>query len=123
MRGLDSGNSGDMAQMALPTQHTSHHQKHTKQLIKLFYVLCCCCFCCCFCNQTPFKGWGHGEDYGAPEAGQLPRAWTRGRRKTKSRQIASGSKKQNEMRGVLGPVSAGAAGRILDSANPRVIRA
>ena len=30
---------------------------------------------------------------------------------------------QNEMRGVLGPVSASAAGRILDSANPREIRA
>ena len=29
---------------------------------------------------------------------------------------------QNEMRGVLGRVSAGAAGRILDSANPREIR-
>ena len=29
---------------------------------------------------------------------------------------------QNEMRGVLGPVSTGAAGRILDSANPREIR-
>ena len=30
---------------------------------------------------------------------------------------------QNEMKGVLGRVSAGAAGRILDSANPREIRA
>ena len=30
---------------------------------------------------------------------------------------------QNEMRGVLGRVSAGAAGRILDSANLREIRA
>ena len=30
---------------------------------------------------------------------------------------------QNEMRGVLGQVCAGAAGRILDSANPREIRA
>ena len=30
---------------------------------------------------------------------------------------------QNEMRGVLGRVSAGAAGRILDSANPKEIRA
>ena len=30
---------------------------------------------------------------------------------------------QDEMRGVLGRVSAGAAGRILDSANPREIRA
>ena len=30
---------------------------------------------------------------------------------------------QNEMRGVLGRVSAGAAGKILDAANPREIRA
>ena len=30
---------------------------------------------------------------------------------------------QNEMRGVLGRVSTGAAGRILDSANPKEIRA
>ena len=30
---------------------------------------------------------------------------------------------QNEMRGVLGRVSAGVAGRILDSANPSEIRA
>ena len=30
---------------------------------------------------------------------------------------------QNEMRGVLGCATAGAAGRILDSANPREIRA
>ena len=30
---------------------------------------------------------------------------------------------QNEMRGVLGRVSTGAAGRILDSANPEEIRA
>ena len=30
---------------------------------------------------------------------------------------------QNEMRGVLGRVSAGTAGRILDSANPEEIRA
>ena len=29
---------------------------------------------------------------------------------------------QNEMRGVLGRVSAGAAGKIFDSANPREIR-
>ena len=26
------------------------------------------------------------EDHGAPEAGQLPTAWTRGRRETESRQ-------------------------------------
>ena len=38
-------------------------------------------------------------------------------------QTVCSSTVQNEMRGVLGPVSAGAAGRILDSANPREIRA
>ena len=32
------------------------------------------------------------EDHGAPEAGQLPRAWTRGRRETESRQRVSGAK-------------------------------
>ena len=32
------------------------------------------------------------EDYGAPEAGQLPRVWARGRRETESRQRVSGVK-------------------------------
>ena len=32
------------------------------------------------------------EDYGAAEAGQLPRAWTIGRKETESRQRASGAK-------------------------------
>ena len=64
------------------------------------------------------------EDHGAPEAGQLPRVWARGRSETESRQRVSGAKSrswtvQNEMRGVLGRVSTGAAARILDSANPR----
>ena len=59
------------------------------------------------------------EDYKAPEAGQLFRAWIRGRRETKSRQRVRSWTVQNEIRGVLGRVSAGAAGRILDSANPR----
>ena len=45
-----------------------------------------------------------------------------GRRETESHQRVSGAKSrswtvQNEMRGILGRVSAGAAGRILDSAN------
>ena len=30
------------------------------------------------------KDWDMAEDYGAPEAGQLPRAWTKGRRETES---------------------------------------
>ena len=35
---------------------------------------------------------GMAEDHGAPEAGQLPRAWTRGRTETESRQRVSGAK-------------------------------
>ena len=35
---------------------------------------------------------GMAEDHRAPEARQLPRAWTRGRRETDSRQKASGAK-------------------------------
>ena len=35
---------------------------------------------------------GMAEDHGTPEAGQLPKTWTRGRRETKSRQRVSGIK-------------------------------
>ena len=70
------------------------------------------------------------EDHRAPEAGQLPKAWNRNRIETESRQRASAAKSefrswtvQKEMRGVVGRVSAGAAGKILDSANPKEIRA
>ena len=35
---------------------------------------------------------GMAEDHGAPEAGQLPRAWTRGRRETRNRKRVSGAK-------------------------------
>ena len=67
------------------------------------------------------------EDHGAPEAGQLPRASIRNRRDRESpmselRRVRSCWTVQNEMRGVLGRVSAGAAVRILDSANPKEIR-
>ena len=34
---------------------------------------------------------GMAEDHGAPEAGKLPRAWTRGPKETESRQRASGA--------------------------------
>ena len=61
------------------------------------------------------------EDHGAPE-GQRPRVSTRDLRETDSRQRVHSWTVQNEMRGVLGRVSAGAAGRILDSANPREIK-
>ena len=62
------------------------------------------------------------EDHGAPEAEQLPSVWTKGRGETNSRQRVRSWTVQNEMRSVLGRVSTGAAGRILDSANPRDIR-
>ena len=66
------------------------------------------------------------EDHGAPEAGQLPRVWTRGRKETESlhseRCRVCSWTVQNEMRDVLGRVSTGAARRILDSANPSEIR-
>ena len=42
--------------------------------------------------------------------------------KERAAQIVRSWTVQNEMRGVLGRVSAGAAGRILDSTNPREIR-
>ena len=35
---------------------------------------------------------GMAEDHGAPESGQLPRFWTRGRTETESRQRVSGAK-------------------------------
>ena len=40
---------------------------------------------------TPSEGWGMAEDHGAPEARQLPRVWTRGRKETESRQRVSGA--------------------------------
>ena len=40
---------------------------------------------------SPSEGWGLAEDHGAPEAGKLPRVWTRGRRETESRQRVSGA--------------------------------
>ena len=43
-------------------------------------------------TQPPPMYGGMAEDYGAPEAGQLPKAWTRGRKGIKSRQRASGAK-------------------------------
>ena len=41
---------------------------------------------------TPSEGWGMAGDHGAPEAGQLPRVWTRGHKETESRQRVSGAK-------------------------------
>ena len=38
------------------------------------------------------RGGGMADNHGAPEAGQLPRVWTRGHRETESRQRVSGVK-------------------------------
>ena len=42
-------------------------------------------------RPLPWDG-GMEEDHGAPEAGQLPMVWTRGRTETESRQRVSGAK-------------------------------
>ena len=63
------------------------------------------------------------ENHEVPEAGQLPRAWTRGRRETENCQRVHSWALQNEMRCVVVRVSAGATGRIFDSANYREIGA
>ena len=44
-----------------------------------------------FTRPLPRNG-GMAEDHGAPEAGQLPRVWTRGHKETESRQRVSGAK-------------------------------
>ena len=68
------------------------------------------------------------EDHGALEAGQHPGSGpevVERQRVVKDRasQRVRSWTMQNEMKGVLGRVSAGTAGRILDSANLREIRA
>ena len=67
------------------------------------------------------------EDHGAPEAGQPPGSGPEvvERQRVAKEGVAQRVRSwtvQNEMRGVLGRVSTGAAGRILNSANPREIR-
>ena len=44
-----------------------------------------------FTRPLPRDG-GMVEDHGAPEDGQLPRVWTRGRKELESRQRVSGAK-------------------------------
>ena len=66
---------------------------------------------------------GMAQDHGAPETGKLPEVVKRQRvAKERAAQRVRSWTVQNEIRGVLGRVSTGAAGRILDSANPREIR-
>ena len=68
------------------------------------------------------------EDHGASEAGKLPWARTTDCRATENYQRASGTKSrswtvQNEISGVFGWMTEGAAWRILDSANSSEIKA
>ena len=49
-------------------------------------------FVCVVVNRPLPRDWGMAEDRGAPEAGQVSRVWTRGRRKTESRQRVIGAK-------------------------------
>ena len=72
------------------------------------------CFCCCY--LTPSERCGHGGRPLSPRSRATPESLNQAQR------VCSWSV-QNGMRGVLGLMSAGAAGRILDSANPRKIRA
>ena len=85
-------------------------------------------FCCCCRLPDPFRGMGAwrmtmepqnpGNSPGSgPEVVQKQRV-----SKEWAAQRVRSWTVQNEMRSVLGRVSAGAAGRILDSANPREIR-
>ena len=69
-----------------------------------------------------------GADHGATEAGQLRRNGREivDRQRVVKERASQGVRSwtvQKEMRGILGRVSAGAAGRILDSANSRERRA
>ena len=56
---------------------------HEQSLLVLLLLLL-------FTRPLPRDG-GMAEDHGAPEAGQLPRVWTRGRTETESRQRVSGA--------------------------------
>ena len=60
------------------------------------------------------------ENHGAPKAGQLLRVWTRGRTETKGRHKVSGAESvAGQCRMIWDECPSGAAGWILDSANPR----
>ena len=66
------------------------------------------------------------ENHGAPKARQLPGTEVVKRQrvaKERATQRVRSWTVQNEIRGVLGRVSADVTGTILDSANPREIRA
>ena len=65
------------------------------------------------------RAWRKTREPGSgPEVGERQRLT-----KKQAAQRVNSWTMQNEMRGVLGRMSVGAVGRILDSANPREIRA
>ena len=87
----------------------------------------CCCCCCCWLPD-PFQGMGAWRKTIEPQKpgnspGSGPEVVNRQRvAKESAAQRVRSWTVQNEMRSVLGQVSAGAAGRILDFANPREVR-
>ena len=84
--------------------------------------------CCCCCLPDPFRGVGAWQETIEPQKpsnspGSGPEIVERQRvAKERAAQRVRSLTVQNEMREVLGRMSAGAAGRILDSANPIEIR-
>ena len=90
--------------------------------------MCCLCETMLLLLPNPFIEMEARRKTTEPQKrGKLSRAWTTGRKETElpkseRRRVRSWTV-QNEMRGVLGRVSTGTAGRILDSANPEEIRA
>ena len=86
-----------------------------------------CCFCCCF--PDPFREMGAWQKTVEPQnlgnsPGSGPEVVEKQRvAKESAAQRVRNWTVQNEMRDVLGRVSTDAARRILDSANPREMRA
>ena len=67
------------------------------------------------------------KDHGGPEAGQLSRVWTRGRRVTRVVKERAAQRVQNctvqcAIRSAKDRMNAGAAGKILNSADSRELR-
>ena len=90
-------------------------------------IMCTCCCCCCWLPD-PFRGMGAWRNTMEPQKpsnspGSGPEVVKRQRvaKECAAQRVRSWTV-QNEMRDVLGRVSTSAAGRILDSANPREIR-
>ena len=72
----------------------------------IFQASCCSTEPVVVVTPTLPRDGGMEKNHGAPECRELSRVW----------------RVQNEMKGVLGPVFAGAAERILDFANPKETR-